>query len=68
MKSKKQARDASKIVKNFMAALEADAGNRGLSDKYILGYLESFVAMHAGDILLDAMERRFAQPSHLKSA
>ena len=58
MKSKKTVRDANEVAKLFVSQVEARAKQLECSDKFVIGYLESFLGMHADRQLIDAMESR----------
>lgn len=57
MKTKsKTVRDANKVAKLFVSQVEARAYQLKCNHAFVIGYLESFLAMHADKKLLDTME------------
>ena len=58
VKKSKTVRDAEKIAKTMVSLIEARAKHYRCSDRFTIGYLESFLATHADKKLLAAMEAR----------
>jgi hypothetical protein len=54
--SKETVRDAHKIAKTFVSQVQNRAYEMKYGDKFVIGYLESFLATSADKRLLDTME------------